>query len=40
MIRNAANRWKEYDRAAAQAAVAGADISNEARNKILKGLED
>jgi hypothetical protein len=40
MIRNAANQWKEYDRAAAQAAVAGAQISNEARNNILKGLEN
>ena len=40
MIRNAANQWKEYDRAAARAAVAGANISTEARNKILKGLED
>jgi hypothetical protein len=38
MIRNAANQWKEYDRAAAQAAVAGAEISDEARNKILKAL--
>lgn len=40
MIRNAANQWKEYDRAAAQAAVAGADISNEARNNILKGFDN
>ncbi len=40
MIRNAANQWKEYDLAAAKAAVAGADISNEARNRILKGLEN
>jgi hypothetical protein len=40
MIRNAANQWKEYDRAAAQAAVAGARISTEARNNILKGLEN
>jgi hypothetical protein len=40
MIRNAANQWKEYDPAAAQAAVAGAQISNEARNNILKGLEN
>jgi hypothetical protein len=40
MIRNAANQWKEYDRAAARAAVAGADISTEAKNKILKGLEN
>lgn len=40
MIRNAANQWKEVDRAAAQAAVARADISDEARNKILKSLEN
>jgi hypothetical protein len=40
MIRNAANQWKEYDLAAARAAVAAADISSEARNKILKGLEN
>ena len=39
-IRNAANQWKEYDRTAARAAVAGADISTEARNKILKSLEN
>jgi hypothetical protein len=39
MIRNAANQWKEYDIAAARAAVARADISDEARSKILKSLE-
>jgi hypothetical protein len=39
MIRSAVNQWKEYDRAAALAAVARADISDEARNKILKSLE-
>jgi hypothetical protein len=39
-VRNAANQWKDYDVAAARAAVAGADISQEARNNILKGLED
>lgn len=39
-IRNTARRWKEYDQAAAQAAVAGANLSNEARNKILKELEN
>lgn len=38
MIRSAANQWKEYDLAAARAAVAGADISSEAKDKILKGL--
>lgn len=40
MIRNAANQWKEYDREAARAAVARADISTEARNRILKNLEN
>ncbi len=40
LIRNAANQWKEYDRAAARAAVAGSDISSEAKDKILKGLEN
>lgn len=40
MIRQAVNQWKEYDLAAAKAAVAGADISNEARNRILKSLEN
>ena len=40
MIRDAANQWKEYDVSAARAAVAGANISTEARNNILKGLED
>ena len=40
LIRNAANQWKQYDPGAARAAVAGADISTEARNKILKGLEN
>jgi hypothetical protein len=39
MIRNAANRWKDYDLAAAKAAEARADISDEARTKILKSLE-
>jgi hypothetical protein len=39
-IRNTANQWKEYDRAAAKAAVAGADISNDVRNRILKDLEN
>ncbi len=40
MIRDAANQWKEYDLAATRAAVAAADLSNEARNKILKSLEN
>lgn len=40
MIRNVANQWKEYDREAARAAVAGADISSEAKTKIIKGLEN
>ncbi len=40
LIRNAANQWKEYDRAAARAAVTGADISSEAKDKILKNLEN
>jgi hypothetical protein len=40
MIRNAANQWKEYDRAAAQAAVNSANISNEAKTDILKGLNN
>jgi len=39
MIHSAASQWKEYDLAAARAAVARADISDEARNKILKSLE-
>jgi hypothetical protein len=39
-IRSAANQWKQYDRGAARAAVTGADISSEARDKILKGLEN
>ena len=38
LIRNAAHRWKESDLAAAQAAVAGANISSEAKDSILKGL--
>ena len=40
MIRNAANQWKDYDPAAARKAVAGADISENARASILKGLEN
>ena len=40
MIRNAANQWKEYDRAAAQAAVNSANISNEAKTDILKELNN
>lgn len=40
MIRSVASQWKEYDRAAAQAAVAGANISSEARDTILKGLQN
>ncbi|QTN31781.1 hypothetical protein HZ994_05385 [Akkermansiaceae bacterium] len=40
MIRNAVSQWKEYDPAAARAAVAAADISNEARKNILNGLEN
>ncbi len=39
-IRNAVNRWKESDPAAARAAVAAADISPAAREKILKSLQD
>jgi hypothetical protein len=39
-IRTAANQWKDYDPSAARAAVNGADISSEARDKILKGLEN
>lgn len=39
-IRQAVNQWKEYDPAAAKAAIAGANISNEARNRILKSLEN
>lgn len=39
MIRNAVNQWKEYDLAAARAAVARADLSDETRSKILKSLE-
>lgn len=38
MIENAVNQWKEYDPAAARAAVTGANISDEARNKILESL--
>jgi hypothetical protein len=40
MIRIAARQWQEYDRAAARAAVASAVISSEARDDILKGLEN
>ncbi|HSP43555.1 MAG TPA: hypothetical protein VLO11_11835 [Luteolibacter sp.] len=40
MIRDAANEWKEYDLAAARAAVAAADLGNEAMNKIIKRLEN
>jgi hypothetical protein len=39
-IRNTVHRWKEDDRAAARAAVAGANLSSEVRNKILKELEN
>ncbi|MGL5017645.1 MAG: hypothetical protein ACRDBP_05900, partial [Luteolibacter sp.] len=39
-IRNAVNRWKESDPAAARAAVAAADISPAAREKIFKSLQD
>ncbi len=38
MIRNAAHQWKETDIAAARAAVSRADISTEAKNRILKNL--
>ena len=38
MIRDAAHQWKETDLAAARAAVSRADISTEAKNRILKNL--
>jgi cytochrome c553 len=38
MIRTAANQWKDYDPAAARAAVTGADISKETKTSILKSL--
>ncbi len=39
-IREAAYQWKEYDLAAAKAAVASANLSSEARNEILMNLEN